>query len=265
MRFIHMTDLHITAKDQPLYGLSPHARLHAAISCINRDFDDVAFVALTGDLANRGTEAEYEALREILGELEMPHYLLMGNHDRRAAFRQVFADVPVDSNGFVQYAFTVEDNHFIVMDTLDEGKVTGLLCQQRLDWLAGELENHAAESSYLFLHHPPLRIEGGKALAKMIAGRVKHIFFGHVHRPMHGSWQGIPISSQHSTVHQFVYKFGDPVTQGVHEPPTFAAVNMVGGNVMIIPHAYLDDSPRFNMRSKDAARAASPEELPPLP
>ena len=59
MRFIHMTDLHITAKDQPLYGLSPHARLHAAISCINRDFDDVAFVALTGDLANRGNTRPY--------------------------------------------------------------------------------------------------------------------------------------------------------------------------------------------------------------
>jgi len=99
----------------------------------------------------------------------------------------------------------------------------------------------------------------------MAQGRVKHVFFGHVHRPLHGSWMGIPISSQHSTVHQFVYKFGDPVTQGVHEPPTFAAVNMVAGNVMIIPHAYLDDSPRFVMRNKEAARAASPEELPPLP
>ena len=135
MRFIHLTDMHITAEGQPLYGLSPQARLRAAIACINQDFEDIAFVMMTGDLVNRGTVAEYEALRPILGELNAPHYLLLGNHDGRAAFREIFSDVPVDENGFVQYAFTVEDSRFIVMDTLDEGKVTGLLCQQRLDWL----------------------------------------------------------------------------------------------------------------------------------
>jgi 3',5'-cyclic-AMP phosphodiesterase len=265
MRFIHMTDMHITAGDQPLYGLSPRSRLEAAIACINQDFTDVAFVMMTGDLVNRGTVAEYEALRAILEDLHAPHYLLLGNHDGRAAFRQVFSEVPVDENGFVQYAFAVEDKRFIVMDTLDEGKVGGLLCQQRLDWLAKELKSLNGEDVFLFIHHPPLRLEGGEALAEMIdGGRVKHLFFGHVHRPLHGSWRGIPISSQHSTLHQFVYKFGTSVMQGCHEPPTFAAVNVVNGNVVINPHSYLDDSPHFNLRSKAALNAASPAELPPL-
>ena len=265
MRFIHLTDMHITAGDQPLYGLSPHGRLRSAIACINEDFADVSFVMMTGDLVNRGTLAEYEALRPILEELNAPHYLLLGNHDRRAAFRKIFGEAPVDNNGFVQYAFTVEDNRFIVMDTLDEGKVGGLLCEQRLDWLARELASLNGQDAYLFIHHPPLRLEGGEALADMIdGGRVKHLFFGHVHRPLHGSWRGIPISSQHSTLHQFVYKFGTSIMQGCHELPTFAAVNLVNGNVVINPHSFLDDSPHFNLRSKAALNASSPEELPPL-
>jgi 3',5'-cyclic AMP phosphodiesterase CpdA len=263
MRFIHMTDMHITAENQPLYGLSPRGRLEAAIDCINRDFTDVAFVMMTGDLVNRGTVGEYNALRTILKDLQVPYYLLLGNHDGREAFRQVFDGVPVDDNGFVQYTFEMEDKRFIVMDTLDEGKVGGLLCQQRLNWLTGQLDAQVQQDTFLFLHHPPLRLQGGEALAEMIGGRIKHLFFGHVHRPLHGSWRGVPISSQHSTLHQFVYTFGSSIMQGCHEPPTFAAVNVVNGNVVINPHSYLDASPRFSLRSKAAMQAASPEELPP--
>ncbi|MFP6746347.1 MAG: phosphodiesterase [Alphaproteobacteria bacterium] len=264
MRFIHITDMHITADGRPLYGLSPRDRLLAAFDCINRDFTDVAFVMMTGDLVNRGTVPEYLALREILQSLSAPHYLLLGNHDGRAEFREVFPDVPVDEHGFVQFAFTVEDRRFIVLDTLDEGKISGLLCQKRLDWLERRLAEAAGRETYLFLHHPPLRLEGGEALAEMAFGRIKHLFFGHLHRPLHGSWQGIPMSSQFSTLHQFVYNYGTKVMQGSHEPPVFGAANLLNGNVVINPHNYLDASPHFNLRSKAAQNATTPEELPPL-
>ncbi len=265
MRFIHITDMHITAAGQPLYGLSPHARLQAAIDCINEDFTDVAFVMMTGDLVNRGTVPEYLALRDILESLNAPHYLLLGNHDGRAEFREVFPEVPVDENGFVQFTFTVEDNRFIVMDTLDEGKNTGLLCRQRLDWLADRLAEDQHLDTFLFIHHPPLRLAGGEKMAEMIGGgRIKHLFFGHLHRPLHGSWQGIPMSSQFSTLHQFVYKFGSKVMHGSHEPPTFGAVNLLNGNVVINPHRFLDTHPHFSLRSKAAQAAATPEDLPPL-
>ena len=168
------------------------------------------------------------------------------------------------NNGFVQFTFTVEDNYFIVLDTLDEGKVTGLLCRQRLDWLQTQLKACNGRDTYLFLHHPPLRLEGGLELAEMIFGKVKHLFFGHLHRPLHGSWRGIPITSQFSTLHQFVYKFGSKIMQGCHEPPTLGAVNLADGNVVVNPHAFLDDSPRFNLRSKVAMKASSPGDLPPL-
>ena len=262
MRFIHITDMHITADNQPLYGLSPRDRLQGAIDCINQDFTDIAFVMMTGDLVNRGTVPEYLALRDILGTINAPHYLLLGNHDRRGAFREVFPDTPIDQHGFIQFTFAIEDNRFIVMDSLDEGKTDGLLCQKRLDWLSVQLAAAAGHDTYLFLHHPPLRLAGGEVLAEMIFGKVKHLFFGHLHRPMHGSWQGIPMSSQFSTLHQFTYNYTTKVMLGCHEPPTFGAVNLLNGNVVINPHSFLDDSPHFNLRSKAALHAATPRDLP---
>jgi len=264
MRFIHITDMHITADNQTLYGLSPRDRLQAAIDCINEDFPDIAFVMMTGDLVNRGTLDEYRALKEIVASINAPHYMLVGNHDRRGAFLEIFPETPVDKNGFVQFTFDMEDKHFIVMDSLDEGKTDGLLCQERLDWLAEKLRQCEGREIFLFLHHPPLRLKGGEAMAAMILGRVKHLFFGHLHRPMHGSWQGIPISSQYSTLHQFVYNYTTKVMQGCHEPPTFGAVNLLNGNVVINPHSFLDDSPHFNLRSKAALHAPTPEDLPPF-
>ncbi|MFP6773939.1 MAG: phosphodiesterase [Alphaproteobacteria bacterium] len=270
MRFVHITDMHITADEQPLYGLSPRGRLQSAIDCINEDFPDTAFVMMTGDLVNRGTVEEYRALKEIVASINAPHYMLLGNHDRRAAYREVFPAAPTDDNGFVQFTFTVEDKHFIVLDSLDEGKTDGLLCQQRLDWLSdrlaqfqngGEGEGGGGEI-FLFLHHPPLRLAGGETLAKMIFGKVRHLFFGHLHRPMHGSWQGIPMSSQFSTLHQFVYNHTTKVMLGCHEPPTFGAVNLLNGNVVINPHQFLEESARFNLRSKAAMNAPTPEDLP---
>ena len=264
MRFVHITDMHITADNQPLYGLSPRGRLQRAIDCINEEFPDIAFVMMTGDLVNRGTVDEYRVLKEIVASINAPHYMLLGNHDRRTAFREVFPATPMDGNGFVQFTFDVEDKHFIGMDSLDEGKTDGLLCQQRLDWLRARLDERKGEEIFLFLHHPPLRLAGGEALAKMIFGKVRHLFFGHLHRPMHGSWQGIPMSSQFSTLHQFVYNYTTKVMLGCHEPPTFGAVNLLNGNVVINPHHFLEESARFNLRSKAAMNAPTPEDLPTL-
>ena len=140
--------MHITADNQPLYGLRPGDRLQAAVDCINQDFTDFAFVGMTGDLVNRGTVPEYQYLREIVNSLNAPHYLLLGNHDGRSAFRKIFPEVQVDDNGFVHFTFTVEDNYFIVLDTLDEGKTTGLLCRQRLDWLQTQLKACNGRDTY---------------------------------------------------------------------------------------------------------------------
>ena len=45
---------------------------------------------LKGDLTHRGTQVEYEILRDILNAQPFPVTLILGNHDRRGLFAQVF-------------------------------------------------------------------------------------------------------------------------------------------------------------------------------
>jgi len=43
------------------------------------------------------------------------------------------------------------------------------------------------------------------AVIKPNRARIRHLFFGHVHRPIAGSWLGIPFSTLRGTNHQVCF------------------------------------------------------------
>ena len=69
------------------------------------------------------------------------------------------------------------------------------------------MSRHADRPIYLFLHHPPFKVGIGslddcmlldpEPLGRLLLahGNVRHIFYGHVHRPIFGSfgneWRGL--------------------------------------------------------------------------
>ncbi|MEM9682191.1 MAG: metallophosphoesterase, partial [Pseudomonadota bacterium] len=104
MKFIHLTDTHLRPPGKTLCALDPAARLRAAIERIGAMDSDADFAVMTGDLSYHGGEPAYRDLRQMLDGLPMPCHLLIGNHDDRETFKQVFPETGVDTNGFVQYA-----------------------------------------------------------------------------------------------------------------------------------------------------------------
>ncbi|TKW71966.1 MAG: phosphodiesterase, partial [Bradyrhizobium icense] len=120
MKFVILTDTHFVAGGRKIYGLDPAERLAAAIEVINRDHRDLAFVIVTGDLAHWGEDAAYENLAGVLSSLHAPTLLLMGNHDRRAAFARYFPGVKRDANGFVQTVQVFDEATIVTLDTLNE-------------------------------------------------------------------------------------------------------------------------------------------------
>jgi 3',5'-cyclic AMP phosphodiesterase CpdA len=85
---------------------------------------------------------------------------------------------------------------------------------------------------FLFMHHPPfsvgfdrmdsIRLLDDDALATVIEfarGRVRHLFFGHLHRNIAGSWKGLPFSGVRGTSHQIALDFA---TRGI-APVSFEA------------------------------------------
>ena len=111
---------------------------------------------------------------------------------------------------------TTEHGLFVFLDTLDETSHAGEMCAKRFDWLATTLAAAPADQPFVFfMHHPPfpvgvhamdeIALKQSAEFTEVIApyrSRIRHLFFGHVHRPIFGSWGRIPFSTLRGTNHQ---------------------------------------------------------------
>ena len=273
MQFIHLTDTHLTATGRTLYGIDPAERLRRAVRDINARFNDADFLIVTGDLAHRGEPEAYRLLQAILGTLTIPVYLGIGNHHRRAPFIRQFPDTATDAQGFVQYVFTAAGHDFIMLDSVDEGSPSGILSTERVAWLRDTLAARRDRGTFLFLHHAPVPLgipdlddiglrnaaELGDILQQ--ADHVKHLFFGHVHRPASGVWRGIPFSTQRSLVNQSALNTRrDGGILDNLEPPAYSVVTVSEtGDIVVNLHEFMDESPHFYI---SGAHAIAEEENP---
>lgn len=264
--FLHLTDLHVTPEGAaPLYGLDPAERLAEAVADMAARHGPggaapVAFAVVTGDLTHHGEPGAYARLRALLEPLPFPVHLMLGNHDDRAAFTEAFPATPRDDHGFIQQALDTPAGLFVMLDTNEPGTHAGRLCPARLEWLEARLE--ASEGDVLlFLHHPPFPVGIARmdriplldadALWDVLephADRVRHIFHGHLHRPLAGSWRGIPFSSLRGTSHQVALDLSEREgVPGSHEPPAYALVRVTADGVVVHTHDFMDRTASFDL------------------
>ncbi len=277
MKIVHLTDPHIVAAPSLLYGTNPRERLARAIAHINRHHGDAAFIWLTGDLTHDGTEAAYQALRVVLAECRVPVHPGLGNHDARAAFKRVFPEAPMGDPDYLQYVVETPRGAFIMLDTVEPGLESGRLDATRLTWLEARLAEQAGRPVHIGLHHPPqetgigamdqIRLtQGAAALGDLLTahGQVRHIFHGHVHRPLSGTWRGIPVSSVPSTNHQVALRLSSaPTVIGCFDPPGYGVVLI--DDVTLTHHLELfplGEDCVYEMADRAAAGAPSPDEVP---
>ncbi len=255
MKIIQITDTHIGAPDERICGLSPIERLTACVADIETNHSDAAFCVFTGDLSDAGKPAAYNVLSEILSPLSPPVILLPGNHDHREHLCEAFPELQRDHNGFVQNHLRRDEGDFIFLDTLDQGRDSGLYCSARRDWLRRSLDQTQGRPVYLFMHHPPfdvalpsldaLGLDEKEAFAELLSGfdNIRHLFFGHVHRPIAGSWQNISFTTLRGTNHSVPLDF---TTTGYvprsYEPPSYAVVLIDDDKVLVHLHDFLDDT-----------------------
>ena len=117
--------------------------------------------------------------------------LVLGNHDRRAPFAQVF---PEHSAAFQQGHQDFSATRIIYLDTMDENapnKHSGLMCPARLSWLQAQLEAGQGPMIVLAHHHmlasgfegmDEIKLSNGLAVAEMIAGSTRRqmVINGHI-------------------------------------------------------------------------------------
>lgn len=260
MKFIVITDTHLVAPGQMLYGLDPRARLDAAVADINAHHADACLAIVTGDLTQHGDPAAYAAFREAMAALAIPYVAMVGNHDRRTACLEAIPQAPRTPDGYAQGFRDEAIGRLVFLDTLDEASHAGRLCDQRLAWLARTMaETPADRALFVFMHHPPFAIgidaldeialRDSAPLAELLRpyrARIRQLFYGHVHRPIAGSWLGIPCVALRGTNHQVGFDLSVGAADiATHEPPAYGIVLVSPDAVVVHAHDYLDRSPRM--------------------
>lgn len=260
MKFIHLTDTHIIGEGL-LYGQDPTERLRAAVKSINAEHSDAEFVVLTGDITHFGTSAAYKTFKAEISKLSIPIHLMVGNHDKTPALIEIFPNVRCDHGGFVQTSFVTEQGKFLLLDTTLPGTHAGGYCDARREWLRVQLEITDGPV-ILFMHHPPFKV-GIKAMDKIMMQdseafhdvlfphkhQIRHLFFGHLHRPLSGNWQGISYSCLRGLNHQVALdlRAAEDAIIGNFEPPTYGVVLMNPETVIVHIHEFMDASGSFRL------------------
>ena len=189
---------------------------------------------VSGDLSENAEDAEYEQVRELLASLEVPLFVLPGNHDDRAALRRHF-DVPGVGGEPVRYAADLGGLRLVVMDTTRPGEDPGVLDEEQLSWLDAELAAEPEAPTVIAMHHPPLvtgipaldetglPTEDRRALAAVVArhAQVRRIVAGHVHRAITGELAGRAVLAAPSTYMQARLDLSSAELQIVPEPAGF--------------------------------------------
>ncbi|SIP93841.1 phosphodiesterase [Marinobacterium stanieri] len=209
MIIAQLTDLHIKAGGKTAYAgkVDTFAKLQRAVEHLNAMRPQPDLVLITGDLGDFGRVEEYRQARQALDRLQMPFYLVPGNHDERQALRDAFVDHSYLFQADTHLSYVIEGLplRLVGLDTSVPGKPHGELDGMRRDWLETALSQAPERRTLLFMHHPPVavgldhmdvqRLHGSDELATALQRhpQVELILCGHLHRPVEFIWCNRPV------------------------------------------------------------------------
>ncbi|HET7508400.1 MAG TPA: phosphodiesterase [Solirubrobacterales bacterium] len=241
-----LSDLHIGAAWE---GVDPRPRLEQVIEAVRALPNPVDAVVVSGDLTADGGDEDTLAARRLLDRLEVPVYVLPGNHDRRAALRRAF-ELPGEGDEPIDYSVEVGELRLVVVDSIVPGEDRGAFEPAQLRRLDKELGREPQRPTLLAMHHPPLTTglpewdainlapSEREALAEVVARhpQLRAIVGGHLHRIVASALAGCPVLSVPSTYLQMLPDFMPPDFEDDDaavwtDPPGFALHVLLDGEL----------------------------------
>lgn len=260
-RLLHLSDLHAVAVNMRASELlDSNALLRTAIDALSERLPAIGpidAVLVTGDISDDGSADSYAIARAELSRLGLPIFVIPGNHDRRAALREAFADTtPMPDDGPLDWVADVAGTRIIGLDTLVEGQGGGKLRARSLDHLAQALAQSKDQSVVIALHHPPLRtgirfmdaigLENAEALEGILRrhGGPLRVLAGHVHGVYHAMLGGHPVVTAPSTCSAFAFDRRREAPVGFMLGPLgFAVLDTAPGGVWTACPLAMGDGP----------------------
>ncbi|QGV79201.1 phosphodiesterase [Streptomyces ficellus] len=247
MLLAHISDLHLDGTE---HATERAARVVAYLNGLSRQPDAVL---VTGDIADHGAPEEYAEAARLLGTLAAPAFTCPGNHDDRAAYREVLrpggegATTP-EGTGPVNRSHRVAGHALLLCDSTIPGEDAGLLGDETLDWLARTLDELGDTPAIPAFHHPPallhhpyvdsMNLTDADRLANLLKGRtnVPAILTGHAHTPAATTFAGRPLLVAPGVVStlRLPWESGDSLTDRVAPPGV--AFHMLTGDGRVTTH-----------------------------
>lgn len=217
---LQISDTHIVPTDVLVSGrldtAGSLARLVKRIDDIREEIGAIDALLVTGDLSDDGSAESYARFKTLILPLDLPTYVIAGNHDRREQMRRAFPKV-LPTSGPLNWICKVGDIHLIGLDTLVEGLGSGTLTPESLSFLRTALSDAGTAPVLLALHHPPfasgigfmdrIGLTNRDALREILAdhsGNLR-IVCGHIHAMMVSDVDGQIAISAPSSCSTFAY------------------------------------------------------------
>ncbi|CAH2600137.1 3',5'-cyclic adenosine monophosphate phosphodiesterase CpdA [Rhodovastum atsumiense] len=260
MILAQLTDLHVRPPGLPAMRICETNMLTERALLAVRDFRPRPdAVVITGDLTANGLAAEYRNFAGMLARLiDMPVYVVPGNHDDREVLRSELAHLPgVTSHPrFVQYVVEDLPVRLVMLDTLIPGRTEGELCAERLAWLEATLAAAPDRPTMIGMHHPPFACGVGHmdriilrdpaAFAAVVARhrQVQRIICGHHHRVITGNVAQAIASVGPGVAHIVELDlFDDKPSAWRLEPPAFQLHVQIAGGGIVSHTAFVERYP----------------------
>jgi predicted phosphodiesterase len=174
--FIVITDIHI--EEGNAFGLEK-------IKTVIEENPEIKFAVFCGDITQNGSEQDINKFLEIAGDLPIPAYPVIGNHDI------FFGNWPAWKRliGPTSYRVNGDGTSLFILDSAN-----AFLGKQQIDWLENELKNSKGRD-FVFSHHNLFRkpmadiqqLSDTKERARLISllsGKCDIMFTGHTHERM---------------------------------------------------------------------------------
>lgn len=148
-RFAFISDTHIGSPDG-----KAEEDLRRTVADINSR-NDIAFVVLTGDITELGTNGEIKRAKQMLDSLKIKWYIIPGNHD--AGWSESGGDAFIQTFGDDKFSFEYAGIRFLGCASGPYLRMSdGHVPRHALNWLDKELAKLKSNQPLVFLNHYPI-------------------------------------------------------------------------------------------------------------
>lgn len=151
MKITQITDLHIGKKEENTAEVDVRHNFLMTLGEVKIFEPD--YLIITGDLCyDKGDISIYKWIKEKLDNVNIPYFIIPGNHDDRSMMREVFKIDYTQNEDEIFYAKKLKKYTALFLDS-----ASGKMSMVQYNWIKRQLKQ-ASKNLLIFTHYPPCSI-----------------------------------------------------------------------------------------------------------